>query len=63
MMGAFRVCAFPQRSHRPPGLLSTQNVVGVAEELKYYFYVTLINLNVTRHLRLVAALLDSAALE
>lgn len=43
------------------GLLSIQNMADATEEMNFVFYFTLIHLNLTSHIWLIATVLDSAA--
>lgn len=64
-MGILYTCAVQYGKHQPYLVteLSTRNVANVTEQLKFYIYLTLVNVNLNGHVRLGATILDSTELD
>lgn len=65
MMELFYIWTVPYNNHQPHELFSTRNMASESEDLSFSSYLILIqyNVNLSGNTRLVASVLDSAALK
>lgn len=65
MMELFYIWTVPYNNHQPHELFGTRNMASESEDLSFSSYLILIqyNVNLSGNTRLVASVLDSAALK